>query len=117
MSEERENDSSVTTAGSTNDFEKRFTIDTYDIKTKTNHDISIVLMGEAVASLTNLAMKNRISSLMTLEVYLQKCLTENKRHGISLEMLDELYEHQNETSRLFENCRELIDKINESLIE
>lgn len=94
---------------------KRFiSIDTYDIKTKTDNDINIVLMGEAVAHISKLAMKSRNFSLKALEEHLNDCCSENKRHGISFAMMDELYDYQNETSLTFERCRKLIDKINES---
>lgn len=110
MTDENKNESFV-------DFKQVCSIDSYDIKTKTNDDIKIVLMGEAVANFTSISMKSRNSSFTVLEEYLEKCFAENKRHGVNLSMLDDLYDYQKQTSEVFERCRLLIDKINDSIIE
>ena len=65
-----ENEQCTTAGAEDSEFRHLFPIDTYDVKTKTNHDVSIVLMGEAVSNLSRIAMNSRNAALKALKEHL-----------------------------------------------
>lgn len=89
-----------------------FPITEHLTETKTNKSIGVFTAGDAIGSNVLQMYEFTIRALEALEEYLNQCDQNDRTHGISSEVLEQLYANQDETSSLYNSCAEIVEKMN-----
>lgn len=92
-------------------FRRLFPINIYKVSANNSGHMGILTAGNAVCNLACLQYKHLLKSMTALEEFLDTCIEEKQKHGISSLMTDTLFDNQDKLALLYNNIGEQIKQI------